>query len=75
MGPPTIPLSGFMRNTVFFKSQNPRKAGTLCTLIRLVKVHANQMRKFDQIFNIVIEKSVALNPKGEYIGLLRLPYL
>jgi hypothetical protein len=30
-GPPTVPLTQILRNAVFFKSQNPRKAGTLCT--------------------------------------------
>ena len=27
-GPPTVPLMQILRNTVFFKSQNPDKAGT-----------------------------------------------
>ena len=31
-GPPTVPLTRISRNTVFSKSQNPRKAGTLCTM-------------------------------------------
>ena len=26
-GPPTVPLTRILRNAVFFKSQNPRKAG------------------------------------------------
>ena len=30
-GPPTVPLTQISRNTVFFKSQNPHMAGTLCT--------------------------------------------
>ena len=33
-GPPTVPLTRISRNMVFFKSQNPLKAGTLCTLNR-----------------------------------------
>ena len=31
-GPSTVLLMQILRNTVFFKSQNPRKAGTLCIL-------------------------------------------
>ena len=31
-GHPTVPLTQISRNAVFFKSQNPRKAGTLCTI-------------------------------------------
>ena len=31
-GPPTVPLMQISCDTVFFKSQNPRKAGTLCML-------------------------------------------
>ena len=31
-GPPTVPLTQILCNTFFFKSQNPRNAGTLCTL-------------------------------------------
>ena len=29
---PTVPVIRILRNAGFFKSQNPRKAGTLCTL-------------------------------------------
>ena len=29
-GPPTVPLTQILRNAVFFKFQNPRKARTLC---------------------------------------------
>ena len=29
-GPPTVPLTQISHNTVFFKSQNPRKVGALC---------------------------------------------
>ena len=32
-GPPTVPLTQILHNTVFFKSQNPNKARTLCMLI------------------------------------------
>ena len=34
-GPSTVPLMRILRNMVFFKSQNPHKAGNLCTLNRL----------------------------------------
>ena len=30
-GPPTVPLTRILRNAIFFKSQNLRKAGTLCS--------------------------------------------
>ena len=32
-GPPTVSLMPILHDKVFFKFQNPRKAGTLCTLI------------------------------------------
>ena len=34
-GPPTVPLTRISCNAFFFKSQNPRKAGTLCILQKL----------------------------------------
>ena len=40
-GPPTVPLTRVLRNAVFFESQNPHKAGTLCNyLVHADFVHA-----------------------------------
>ena len=32
-GSPTVQLTQILHNAVFFKSQNPRKAGTLCRVL------------------------------------------
>ena len=32
-GSPTVQLTQILHNAVFFKSQNPRKAGTLCIVL------------------------------------------
>ena len=41
-GPPTVPLTQISRNAVFFKSQNPRKVGTLCTLYTVQSIITNR---------------------------------
>ena len=35
-GPPTVPLTQILCHAVFFKSQNLRKVGTLCSKIPLI---------------------------------------
>ena len=46
-GPPTVLLTQILRNTVFFKSQNPRKAGTLC--ISQAETKITKLLKAEQI--------------------------
>ena len=45
-GPHTVPLMRISCNAVFFKSQNPHKAGTLCTYLH------NYIMQFDDFSDI-----------------------
>ena len=46
-GPPTVPLTQIMRNSVFLNSQNPHNAGNLCTYHQLVSIKDCAKKNFE----------------------------
>ena len=53
-GPPKVQLMQILRNTIFFKSQNGRKAGTLCITRMYLQLHYDN--GFFEMFTFKLDK-------------------